>query len=348
MRWMIASFLAVAGVAHAADDIKLAPGEVYKHKPSGLSVAATLGDLARTRAQAFSPEQLDEFVEFASADGNEDITVFVYRLVLADMPVWFDRTRWTIEHRNDLYGDLSPLDRPVPFIPPSQANASGLQRIYLGGKGPFRSTAVAMMPMGDEWIVNVRYSSGTYSAEAIGPRLAAVLAEIAWPKKIGAHPDAAEVTECAAPLKFKGAAKEVRPQGAELLMEGMASSLAKEATKNGASKPVIWCRDSATLTPSKTTALYRADGAADGYVIAFSDAGRGLSVGSDNIAQLNSRGPLRWSVSLAEMDKVTHFLPYDRMPTPAQAVASFERGRYSSIATTWGKSEITVNSDLMK
>ena len=329
--------------------IELPASESYTHKPTGLAIPLTLDDLPRVGGTALEADQLDEYVNFES--GNEAVTVYVFRNVAGSVPVWFDRSTWAVEHRPDVYGAVTPLDRSPAFIPPGQANPSALTRIWLTGKGPFRSTGLAFVPLGEDWYVKIRYSSATHSAEALAPRIAGVVAALGWPTEIAEQPDAALIADCAEPLAFTGTAKPLKPDGAETLMSSFLTAAINDPSikkKESAAPPAIWCRDPA-IAADGTRGIYRADGAADAYLIALGDAGRAISVGRNELGELVAKKKKpRFSVSLLSMGNSYFFTPHDRLPDPAQALKIVQSGRVTSSVSTWGKSNITLDSGTFK
>lgn len=162
MRLLLAAIaLCVASptIAQQPPQLTLGATEPYRHKPSGLSVPTTLDGLQRTSAVAYVPD-LDEALSFDNPSNSDTLTVYVFRNVSGSVPLWFDRIDWVASHR-DIYGGLVPLHTPTAFTPPGQGTASGLIDSYSVSKGPYRSTAIAFMPLGADWYVSVRYSSKT-------------------------------------------------------------------------------------------------------------------------------------------------------------------------------------------
>jgi hypothetical protein len=104
--------------------------------------------------------------------------------------------------------------------------------------------------------------------------------------------------------------------------------------------------------------VYRNNEETDGYLIAFSDAGRALRVqpsfGGQLLAQADpkSGAPAQpsWTVSLLLLQRTLTSGSYDRLPPPAQALRIFQEGEYASEVPTWGKSKghIRINSDAIK
>ena len=346
--FLSAAVLALATAAAAQTnypDLHLAAGKPYRHAPSGLEVPAMLDGLPRTRGTAFVAEQLDEAVEFKSADGGEDISVYIFRHVTGSVPVWFDRSVWAIEHR-DVYRGAAAVRPPAAFTPPDQANASGLIVTYSLPKGRYRSTALAHMPLGPDWYVVVRYTSATLDGDALDARLRAVILALDWPRKIAAQPDALPIAPCTTKLALNGPSAVVKDDTtiASALfggaMAGAMNSRSKRDLSRNLDPPTTWCRDSTAFKGLERHGLYRPAGSTDAYLIAYEDAGRGVMVERDAMAALldqSAEPPATWSVNLIEIAQITTFASRDRLPPPDQAIEIVEHAPYASKITTWGK-----------
>lgn len=329
----------------AQQAIPLTPGKSVTHPHSGLSIPASLGGLQRTEAMALVPDDLDDVYQFGPADQSEAITVYVFRHVTGSVPVWFDRSSWGIEHRG-IYGAITPL-APDAIAPPGQKTASGLMRVYgLAGK-KFRSTGLATLPLGPDWYVVLRYSSETLAPEELRQKLAAAIAGLGWPANAKEQPAAAPVEPCASALHFKGEAKPVAQDGAAaLLNSAMALTASGEAggKKQPEPPPVAWCRDPDSENATEIAGLYRANGSNDSYLLALSDAGRGIETGPNVAATLLGKADKSWTLSLVDVQRTVNFQPLDRLPAPAQALDIVNKGHPISIVGTWGK-EKTIQLD---
>ena len=99
-------------------------------------------------------------------------------------------------------------------------------------------------------------------------------------------------------------------------------------------------------------ALFRADNETNGYLIALSDAGLAVRVqpNAANIiaSEINKDAKPNWSVQLIELARITNYVPRDRMPLPDDAAKIVNEGHFASRVTTFGKSNIEINSDFLK
>lgn len=318
-------------------DVK--PGASFAHKHSGIELPGELFGLKMTSVTENAADQLDVYANYEAPGQREAITVYIYRNVAGAVPVWFDRARDAIEKRGGAFASPQRLPGNPAFTPPGQKTASGLASAYALTGGDFRSTGLALLPMG-EWLVKVRYSSATLSVGELSGRLPQLLGTLKWPRDIPEAPAAAEVAPCATPLAFEGTAKDVeldekaRMQSA--LMSGVIAAAAGEKKAKPAEKPPLWCSDS---TQSQFGGIYRPDNATNSYLIALSDAGRGISVGPDVGALFSEaeKPGASWSVQFVELGETISFVPQDRLPTPARAIEVVRAGQVLSQVKTWGK-----------
>lgn len=354
----IALCVAAPAIAQQPPQLKLGATEPYRHKPSGLSVPTTLDGLQRTSAVAYVPD-LDEALSFDNPSNSETLTVYVFRNVSGSVPLWFDRIDWVASHR-DIYGGLVPLHTPTAFTPPGQGTASGLIDSYSVGKGPYRSTAIAFMPLGADWYVSVRYSSKTLDGATLETHMRAVVAVLGWPQKIAQQPAAIPVADCTSALALSGEAKPInrsKAMGSALLFGALLSSASTDQKQEMAKDeppppPVTWCRDLAASIGMGSSGVYRPVGTTDRYLIAYQDAGRGLMVEPDTLSALldtDTKAKASWSVTEYEVGAAGSYVPRDRLPPPDQALKIVGKEHFASKATTWGeKRDIQIDSGVMK
>ena len=161
--WYRAVFIASALIAvpvAAQEPLAVAEGKPWTHAHSGITIPAALDELPRVRATSFAAPELDISQNFASDDGRESLTVYIFRNTNGAVPVWFAQAQRAISLRTDLADP--PLGvAPVAFTPPGQSTASGIKAVFapIGVEG-IRSTGVALFAVGD-WYVKLRANSAT-------------------------------------------------------------------------------------------------------------------------------------------------------------------------------------------
>lgn len=341
---MIHSMLGAAALLSAAPALAQAPkpqpiavaaDAPFRHDNSGLTLPATLAGLPRTRILENEAPQLDILAAWARGDDAE-LSVYVYRSTAGSVPVWFDRAVWAIETRG-LYGTPVPAQPPVAFRPPGATADTGLLAAWTAGSGSYTGTGVALVPFG-EWLVKLRYSSKSEDGAAVAALLRAAVAGIGWPATLPPAPPAQPIAACAAPLAFKGKARSAPADMTNALIGALSGVVASSAS---ATPPASWCRDAATLPMA---GVYRPDGAVDRYLIALSDAGRGVSVGPGLGGLFDPKAKPRWAVNLVLPGQTVNFPQQDRLPTPARALELLREQPVSS-ASTWGaKRQVTLPS----
>jgi hypothetical protein len=348
MKRPIAGTLAIAAAvslsspaaAQRAHELKVSAGKPYKHKLSKLSFPATLAGAPRLQVRSIDPDLLDVFARYETADGAEFLTLYVYRSVTGAVPVWFDRSQWAIENRPDVYGTPMLAVGAPSFVPPGQQAASGLIATYTLNKPPYRSTGVAILPFG-EWLVKLRYSSKTLEGASLATAMRMALAELDWPRGVAAAPAFSPVADCPTPLALSGESKPAPANGAAALLTAILGAAAANVPADKRQKtdqpPVTWCRDATVL---KAGGVYRPNAAVDSYLIALSDAGRGVFVRPDTATGLlGAAEPStpRWSVAFLDLNADTYFPAQDRLPPPSQVVERILSGPADSRINTWGK-----------
>ncbi|UZK64799.1 hypothetical protein [Sphingomonas sp. M1-B02] len=343
--------IAIPAIAQAQPRNLPITGKAFEHQHSKLRLPGELLGFRMTRLIENAPDQLDVVALWDSPDNKEAISVYVYRFVLGAVPVWFDRARVAIETRADVYGSVTRLPGAMAFVPPGQSTASGLATTY-ATQGRFRSTGVALLPMG-EWLVKVRYSSATLAPEQLAPRVQAVLAALTWPDKIGAAPAAVPIEPCATPLIFAGKANPAKQDSGSALMAALMATAegAKDDPVKRPAAPASWCRDPALV---EAGAVYRPDASASSYLIAINDAGRGVRVGPNLASAILAKDMKRdskpsWSIGMIELARHINFPAVDRLPAPQQVIDIIKQGRYDSMVTSWGKKrDVQLHPDALK
>lgn len=144
-RLFAAAALAVASIATgtAQEPLPVEAGQPWTHAHSGITIPATLDELPRVRATSFASPQLDISQNFASSDGLQALTIYIFRNTNGSVPLWFAQAQRAISLREDLKNPPLGID-PVVFTPPGQAAQSGLKAVFAPAQiDGVRSTGVA-------------------------------------------------------------------------------------------------------------------------------------------------------------------------------------------------------------
>ncbi|MGR6329837.1 hypothetical protein ACU5AX_12280 [Sphingomonas sp. XXL09] len=317
MKWLLASLAVASGAPLAARDLPVPPGKGWQHAETGLILTAQLAGLSRTALTDATASEHDVAAQFESPDKDLVATVYIFHPAIADAGLWFDRSRVALEHR-DIFRNAAPVTAdPVGVSVTGHAPPTGLEQVYALPGGAFRSTALAVVPVG-KWIVSVRMSAHIGNAQMLGSRLSDLVKAIRWPAAASAAGvvAATPIKACPTPLSFNKA-KVVKPNGSDLLMSLVGSSIvAKQKADKTAppATPVSWCRDG---DGSTEYGVYRANGETVGYTLALYDAGRSVTVFPSLMGQIDKTGT--YSVTLADVDGSTSVFPsFSAMPAPKQ------------------------------
>lgn len=313
----------------------------WQHAKTKLILRSKIAALPRTALTDAGTAELDVQAQFQTPEGDTVLTVYLFRPALASVPVWFDRSETQIFNR-DVYGTVQPNGAAIAFAPPRATTASGLRRVYSADKPPFKTTGLAMMPLG-EWLVGIRLSAKQLDAAQLDAKMREVIAAIGWPEGVVESPAAETVAPCPTQLKYAKRARVMAPNMTDALLGSAllstAASKAEEAKddKARAPAPSRYCRD---LPPTPQYGVYREPDETDGYLLAVGDAGRVIRV-SPAIPLLDSgKG---YMVSLDDLDSTAIYPKFDRLAHPDQALQLVMRSAPLSSSSRDGKT-ITINA----
>ena len=327
--------------------IKVGRDKPFKHKPSGIVIAEAAAGIPRVSVGQFDNKQLDVIVDFRDATQSEITTIYVFRNVAGDVPLWFDRIQRTIETKKSLGAVTLPIPAAA-FTPAGQTTARGLRAVYSASGSNWKSSAAALTSIG-EWYVSVRASSATLTPEQLLARIEQTFAAIRWPKEKAQAAAVAPVAACPTALTQGEDAQPVKDDGALVLMSALTATVGEALGSAGKLDPQLWCRDPFKI---EAAGVYRPNGAADRYLIAFQDAGRGIWVAPNGLAGLlqGAKGdaPLSYMVDLIDIDRRSGFGTFATLPSVAQALWLIDHGTRNYSTPTWGKDKtIEINSDAL-
>ena len=354
---VLAAALVTGASAHAQQALTLKAGKAWKHKHSGIAVPATLAGTPRTGGNAYAADDLDVSLGFTIGDAAESLSFYIFRNTNGAVPLWFSQAQWAIENRGT-YGNPAVAVAAQSFIPPGQTTASGLKAIYEPKAGSYRSTGVAMLPVG-ECYVKIRASSQSRSPAELSQWMDAALVQIIWPKKIAAAAEAAPVADCPTLLAFPIAAQDAPKNGGADLMTGLLGMAAAQSKTKAKPTPesvaalsaVRWCRD---VGVGSNATVYRQNADTDHYLLAMGDNGNGIWVGPDPGAKViamtekDKHAESRYSITAVTAAQNISFVAQDRLPSPQRVIEIVAANRRITTVPTWGKNKsIGVNSNAL-
>lgn len=341
--------LAAASVAHSStaiaqpSDLQAKVGKDWKHKATGVKLPAMLAGLQRDNVSAFDGAETDVGANYWSADRSDNITVFLYRNVSANAPVWFDRARSLILLHSTKY--VNPRSLGIrSFTPRGQQAASGLMEIF-ATEGQYRSTGVILFPI-NGFFAKIRVSSKSRDAASLEQLIVAAANSIDWASR-QKEVAAARMQDCASPLPQRGPAKLATVSSEDRTMSALIGGIVAQASAiKTAPSSMVYCREAGPL--KIPYGLYRADGSNERYLLALLDSGRAVAVGSSDLTQILSemKTAPRVSVTHIGMEKTSTYGDFETLPLPGQALEMINKNRPLSVADTWGgkKRELTINT----
>ena len=332
----------MAGAMASARDLPVPADKGWRHAETGVALMAQNAGLTRTALTDATQGEFDVAAQYRAPDKSVTATVYIFRPAIADVGLWFDRSQTALETRAEFRNAAPASADPLGFALPGATAGSALRQTYANASGAYRSTALAVMPL-NGWIVAIRMSATTLTADKLDAELQQFIAGIRWPKVVAAGTAARLVKPCATPLVF-GKAKQVAAGAGDLLMSLMLPSLAaseKAKTPAKADDAPLWCRDGEGRTEYGVYRNMRAD---QGYTMALYDGGRSVSVFPSIMGQIDKTGT--YSVSLTDVDGSTSVLPsFSAMPQPKQVWAVVSQGKVQGKAV--GKT-ITLDAKALK
>lgn len=308
----------------------------WKHANTNLILRAQLAGFPRFELSDFGQAELDVAARFG--DGSTEITVYVFHPALASVPVWFDRSESAILGR-DIFGNAQPIGAAQPFAPPHSKAPSGLRRGYQPGSGQYKSTALAMMPMG-EWLVGLRISSTTLDLAQLDVKLTEAIAAIGWPDGVAEGPVAAPVAACTTTLTYSKRAKLKPASIGDALFGAMAPAVAADEAKEGKAAPIgAYCRDAATTA---AYGVYRWPEEPQGYLMAIGDNGRTITI-SPSLSALVDKSPA-FGALYGDLDgSVAVYPSFNALPDPSKVMDALAKSSPISSSDAGGKN-ITINT----
>ncbi|MFN3943952.1 MAG: hypothetical protein ACK4K7_03350 [Allosphingosinicella sp.] len=315
MRLFLVLLAALAGPAWAQPRVLELPASAsWQHERTSLIVPPRSGPFTRGEISDAGEAELDVMAQFDMDGGRTRATLYLFKTGVPDTALWFDRAQASISLRAE-WNAVPVADAPLPFALPGRP-ATGLYSAYrLPTGGDWRSTAVALAPLHDGWLVKLRISSADIEAEQLQASAAELLAGLRWPAPTSAEVDAAAarpIRDCAAPLRLRRA-RLVQPSMADVLIAAATGAMPATGPKP------TYCREPG---PRAIEEIYRPNGSTRSYLIALGDSGLAVSLGQSlSLAALSGgRGGGSFTTMLIDREGVGVYPSFDRLPLPEQAL----------------------------
>jgi hypothetical protein len=333
---LIAAIALGAGAARAdLHPLDVPAKSGWQHAQTGLTLMSHLGGLTRRSIGDFGNEEADLALAYDDGDAAKPGTtasLFLFHPGIASVPIWFDRAQTAIMAGRAFSG-LS-ASSPIAFAAKPGGPADGLRVTYGVQNGTVTSTALAAIPVG-QWLLVVRMTSSALDPAALDAKLSALLHDIRWPADQAAGPAAVPIAACTKLRVFKKA-KVLPPDMTQMLFNAVLPDAVAKEDKT----PVTYCR--AAEGPNAAWAVYQAEGADDGYVLALGDGGRAIGVAP----ALVLKGRPAYAVTMFDLTRRLNFPNVSALLPPEQAIdLANGTAPLSATSTLGGKTDITINSN---
>lgn len=323
LAFTLATLAAPSPARAQATAIETGPAEDWAHHHTKIALPVRIAGFSRQALGDLSRNQLDVSALYQESETGTWATVYLYHAGLVDASVWHDRAVTTIFARYPGKVD-SVRAATSTFTPRGHGRDSGIRTSFPMLDPKVASTGVAIFPH-EHWLLKVRMSSTTLSAERLDVALTGFVEAIPVPVPDVMDTAAYRIEDCTEPLPTKEAKRAAADLSDALIASAVWSEIEqREATSRGRTSndrtPRTLCRD-ADGTDGYGVYRDRDDGKKDRYLIAFGDAGTVITVGPGNLSRLIGKRQREHSAVVRTLDSVLVFTPFEEMPTPSQVVA---------------------------
>ncbi|MDY0958473.1 hypothetical protein SOM26_07225 [Sphingomonas sp. CFBP8993] len=349
--WGLAAMVALtATTGVSARDLEVPANKGWMHAETKLIVRPSVAGLTRTAITDATTNEHDVAIKLESADKSVFATLFLFHPSVPSVPLWFDRSRTAIEERKNFDKGAPASADPIAFAPLGTGPTVGLRQSWSLLSSPYRSTSLAVMPMGD-WMLVVRLTAEKLTAAMLDGKMDEIIATLKpGIATTAAYPGpAVPIQPCATQTDFAHMpkAKLEKPGGADFMSNLLMSAVManhKPDAKTEIEKPAAHlCRDGAGDTKY---GVYRWDGPdSNGYTMALYDAGRTISVYPGIMSQIEKRKTMSYSVVLRHVDDSADSYPsFEGLPRPQQVFDLIAKGAPS--AKSQGNN-VSINSSAL-
>lgn len=302
-------------------ELKADQTKEWRHKRTKAVFPAQLAGLQRTQMVDFGKNELDIAATYGSLSGGTEATVYLFQAGLPDASIWHDRIVSVMKAGR--LGKFNTAEaKTATFAPPLDPRLSAIRTVAPFSEGQVTASGVAVFPR-NGWLVAVRISSLSASAEELDRQLEALVAQLQLEKPQRDEALAYAIGWCADDLALKDAERAEADPGAALLGGIMGQMVESGEAKpaDPPSEPVKFCRDKASTRQYST---YRAGGSKDAFLLAFGDAGTAAFAGKDSLGTLlDEKKSTIFSVSAVTIESRLTFRGFKSLPTPAQVATVF-------------------------
>ncbi|MDQ4087686.1 MAG: hypothetical protein M3177_06730, partial [Pseudomonadota bacterium] len=175
----------------------------WQHAATQMILPPRAAGLERAEVRDGSDAELDVMAHYVDRPEGVLATVYVFKTQVPDAALWFDRALHAIPLSPGWSLEAAAPPAPVPFARPGTSVASGLRTVFAVSAPQFRSTALAVAPLG-QFLVKVRISAARLDPAGLDALLSRFLGDLRWPAA-GAERAATPIQDCAEPLRLRQA-----------------------------------------------------------------------------------------------------------------------------------------------
>jgi hypothetical protein len=297
----------------------------WQHAATRMILPSRAAGLERAEVRDASDAELDVMAHYVDRTEGVLATVYLFKTQVPDAALWFDRALQAIPLSPGWSVEAAAPPAPVAFARPGASVASGLRTAFAVTAPRFRSTALAVAPLG-QFLVKVRISAARLDPAGLDALLSRFLGDLGWPAA-GAERAATPIQDCAEPLRLRQA-RVVRDDMDDVLMNLLTGIVETDVDR----PPPAYCREPGA---GLQHGVYRPGGSRHAYLVALGDSGIALSVSRGVEIEGITNGSRRYSMRLLERTATSALPSFSRLPPPEQAVAvAFgSRGETISVST---------------
>lgn len=309
-------FIAASFPAYGQRTISVPDTASWQHARSKIILPPKLAGLKRGTISDGSTSELDVSIRYE--DATSIGTVYLYRPYWNDIGVWFDRSEQGILANKKLGNAVGLKESPTLFARPGGTVKSGLFRLYSIPEGAYRTTALAILPIGD-WFLKVRYSTPDSDVALVESKFMEIIAKIRTPADASEGASPTTIPACAVPTKWRNA-KLIAPTMMGTMIEGATFMAMMEERKAKFLTLPNACRDGIV---SELYTMYRDSTDNENFVMAAGDSGFSVQV-------VQAKSPLfsgtqYWPIASAQAQHM--LLPaFNKLPSPEKLFAVVASG----------------------
>lgn len=316
------AFTIMAGFpVHAQKPITVPETASWQHARSKIILPPKLAGLKRVSISDGSNSELDVSTQYE--DGASIATVYLYRPYWNEIGVWFDRSEQGILANKKLGNAVGLKDSATMFARPGGTVQSGLYRLYAIPAGTYRTTALAILPVGN-WFLKVRYSTPDTDATSVETKLMEVISKIRIPVNASEGAPPKTIPLCAIQTKWRNA-KLIAPSMMGTMLDGATFMAMMEQRKAKFFMLPNACRDG---SHSELYTVYRDSSDKENFIMAAGDAG--FSVQVLEAKSILSSGKQYWPIASTQAQHI--LLPaFNKIPSPSTLFAVVASGQTQAV-----------------